>query len=208
MSVFKRRTKLQPALRCTQCFGLGWCYDKEYDGTSLECCGKFCPGCGGQKLEGTDNVIFLDIDGVLNSTRYWEVHKPLPMKKEGALDPEAVRIMNEIIDQTGASVILSSSWRSAGYKSVDEMLSRRGSRFRISGQTPSSADLAPRWREIEEWLIYNPFSRFVVLDDDPDAYSPSMVYADTGILASTNYIDGLTKDHIPMIAEWLAGGKK
>lgn len=31
---------------CPQCFGLGWCFREEYEGTSLEYCGPVCPRCG------------------------------------------------------------------------------------------------------------------------------------------------------------------
>lgn len=43
-------------MQCTQCYGLKWHYDKEYDGTSLEWRGPICPHCGGTGLEPTDEI--------------------------------------------------------------------------------------------------------------------------------------------------------
>jgi hypothetical protein len=45
-------------------------------------------------------VIFLDVDGVLNGHEsQWRVI------------PECVRLLNEIVERTGAKLVLSSSWR-------------------------------------------------------------------------------------------------
>lgn len=36
---------------CLECMGMGWCYDSEYDGTSMEYCGPTCPHCNGTGYE-------------------------------------------------------------------------------------------------------------------------------------------------------------
>lgn len=50
-------------------------------------------------------VIFLDVDGVLNS------EKLIKEKKGDIIDRSKVRILKNIIEKTGAKVVLSSGWR-------------------------------------------------------------------------------------------------
>lgn len=52
-------------------------------------------------------VIFLDIDGVLNSARY-DKNKSAT---DGNIDVSRLLLIKSLIDRTGANVVLSSSWR-------------------------------------------------------------------------------------------------
>src|SRR3954454_18061920 len=52
------------------------------------------------------NVIFLDIDGVLNSDA-----TPNPRKFPYIVDPDLLAIFKDLVSRTGATVVLSSSWR-------------------------------------------------------------------------------------------------
>jgi len=51
------------------------------------------------------NVIFLDIDGVLNSEEF------LKKNEDEAIDRNNVSILKNIIDKTGAVIVMSSGWR-------------------------------------------------------------------------------------------------
>ena len=62
------------------------------------------------------NYLFLDIDGVLN-TKWWytQMDRNTPREKYGyAFDPNAVANLKRIIDETGADIVISSSWKSFG----------------------------------------------------------------------------------------------
>lgn len=147
-------------------------------------------------------ILFLDIDGVLNSTRYWWINQPLPMNQAGAIDPEAVARLNRIVEATGASVVLSSSWRGAqpdGYQRVQAMLVERGFTGALIGQTELL--WCDRHLEIAKWLNDHAgeWDRFVVIDDDPDAWIEDGPFADRGLFASTNYLHGLVDEHVPLI---------
>ena len=48
-------------------------------------------------------VIFLDVDGVLNSSR--TLHEDI------SLEDDLISNLKELVDKTGAKIILSSSWR-------------------------------------------------------------------------------------------------
>ena len=57
-------------------------------------------------------VIFLDIDGVLNSDAYKK--KQLYNSSEGIeseIDPATLILLKKAVDTTGAKLVLSSSWR-------------------------------------------------------------------------------------------------
>ena len=162
-------------------------------------------------------ILFLDIDGVLNSTRYWDDrNRNLPLGKAGALDPVAVERLNAIVDATGCLVVLSSSWRGKGASpSVQGMLRERGFRHLISDSTPYFAATDPkrceRWREIHCWLdVYflpQDDSVFVVLDDDLDAWNRDSHWAPFGRFVNTNYLVGLQQDGVDLAVAWLGSQK-
>jgi hypothetical protein len=128
-------------------------------------------------------VIFLDIDGVLN-TKWWytQMNRNTPKDKYGyAFDPNAVSNLKKILDQTGADIVISSSWKSFGYSELEEMWEERGLPGKLIGITPNSvsdemllnADLdnmelfSIRGMEIKEWLSKNGkrISHYAIIDD-------------------------------------------
>lgn len=56
-----------------------------------------------------NKYIFLDIDGVLNSMDWFKENRETSDYTE--IDPEKVKLLKEIVDKTGAEIILSSTWR-------------------------------------------------------------------------------------------------
>ena len=128
-------------------------------------------------------VIFLDIDGVLN-TKWWytQMDKNTPKDKYGyAFDPNAVANLKKILDETGADIVISSSWKCMGLSQLEEMWEERNLPGKIVGITPNSvsdelllnADIDNielfhiRGTEIREWLRKNSkrVSHYVILDD-------------------------------------------
>ena len=128
-------------------------------------------------------VLFLDIDGVLN-TKYWytQMDKATPKDKYGyAFDPNAVANLKKILDETGADIVISSSWKCMGLSQLEEMWEERNLPGKIVGITPNSvsdelllnADIDNielfhiRGTEIREWLRKNSkrVSHYVILDD-------------------------------------------
>lgn len=112
-------------------------------------------------------IIFLDIDGVLNN--YSSKSNSVLKKQQDThypflWEPELVKILNRIIEETEAKVILSSSWRTmrdAYNVIVNDM------KIHISDETPKT--FKTRGHEIQTWLDNNPFvDKFVILDDAAD----------------------------------------
>ena len=122
-------------------------------------------------------VIFLDIDGVLNSRR-----TPNPRKFPYVIDPKLLKRLEVILDDTKAKVVLSSTWRydPAGLFSAKHW----GIPFiDVTPDLPKQ----PRRKEILKWLKEHPtVDRFVVIDDEDDEldklplFQPSAV---TGLTA-------------------------
>ena len=122
-------------------------------------------------------IVFLDIDGVLNSTRWYaQLASDRPRDAAtgeseilaGLIDPACVACLNRLLEQTGASVVVSSSWRKT--HALDEiamMLSARGFRGQIIGATPSNETMS-RGLEIAAWLTEHTDNNlaYVVLDDE------------------------------------------
>lgn len=128
-----------------------------------------------------DNVLFLDIDGVLNSGPWLaletenseEFHSRTDIcQGTKDMDPEAVGRLQRIVDATGAKIVLSSSWRYLYQpKKFMELLRAHGFVGDLIGATPLSEDVPGRkcrGDEVAMWLEENSFldiKRFVILDD-------------------------------------------
>ena len=116
-------------------------------------------------------IIFLDVDGVLNSEEFsrwlWDNHEKKYRGYE-MLDQRAILCLQDIVFITGAEIVLSSSWRisSLRTKQLKEQLLPYG--LEIVDRTISDAH-GERGDEIKEWLSRNPdVSHYVILDDDND----------------------------------------
>lgn len=113
-------------------------------------------------------VIFLDFDGVLNSVEYLSGRET-----DGVMiDPGKMALLKQIVDATGAGIVLSTSWRehwSKDPQACDSTGIRIREIFRSYGL--QILDKTPQLRtrretEIISWLDGHPEVReFVVLDD-------------------------------------------
>lgn len=128
-------------------------------------------------------ILFLDIDGVLN-TKWWytQMDRNTPRDKYGyAFDPNAVANLKRIIDETGADIVISSSWKSFGLTELIDMWQERNLPGLIIGITPNSvsdelllnADIDSielfhiRGEEIMQWLANHrkQVSNYAIIDD-------------------------------------------
>lgn len=136
--------------------------------------------------KGWRRIVFLDIDGVVNSEDWYNKTKG----RSGDFDPEAIKLLNQLKD-VDAEVVISSSWGEDGIKHLQEV----GLELPIIGCTEHFyTDWMCRGNEIEKWLVetfdgmatkygydevtgrpyYQKYSHlngdyeFVILDDDCD----------------------------------------
>lgn len=142
------------------------------------------------QLSKDDKLVFLDFDGVLNSSEF-AAH--LSRNSESAqdrmgldlFDPNAVECMNRIVDATGAKIVVTSSWRYLGLAKLQKLWKERGLHGEIVGMTSlhvvdelilengiewleRETYESPRSEEIAHWLkSYDINGNYVILDDLP-----------------------------------------
>jgi hypothetical protein len=159
-------------------------------------------------------VIFLDIDGVLNS--YWFFRFAAESKLDiapphNAIDRKAVRWLNALVEETGAKVVISSTWRLLWpLDEVVDALLDKGFGGQVIDKTPdlqrraqrngATTDMPQRGDEIRAWLDEHPeVTAFVVFDDsdDMDAVRDNFVWV--------NGMKGLKPKHVAQAASILGG---
>lgn len=125
----------------------------------------------GKVQERFVKIVFLDIDGVLNSAQYIRSQRYKRKEDKGLgfpdtdLDEVAIRLVNFLCKITGASIVISSAWRE--FSDCVPALRRNGLQAKIRGKTPKDGGWC-RGREIQEWLTVNLCDEYVILDDDDD----------------------------------------
>lgn len=152
------------------------------------------------------NVIFLDIDGVLNSELHYVANHADQIKadQEGSREAytdyhfckERIKWLNELCSETDSVVVVSSTWRGDGLKEMKKVFERNGATFKVLDITPY-CECRNRGCEISKWLedntntyfdvSYFDFHRYAIIDDDGDMLLPQAPH----FFQTDNYI-GLT----------------
>jgi hypothetical protein len=145
-------------------------------------------------------VLFLDIDGVLNSMRTVEAFKGYPHSFDGydrdKFDWTAVGLIRRLCADTNASIVLSSSWRII--HSVHECAN--GLDLPIFDRTPSLS--GSRGTEINAWLSAHPeVTTYAIVDDDSDMLADQWRY-----FVKTDRYEGLTYRNYRELIGILKGG--
>lgn len=138
------------------------------------------------------NIVFLDIDGVMNNSDSWG----LPLEEQ--VLNEKCKLLKHLVTQTNCKIVLSSTWRFLPrHFSIIENVFKKYD-LEVFSCTPR-LDEGCRGDEIKAWLkTHNDVSRFVILDDDADMCE----LTDTN-LVRTDYNVGLTQEHINRAVEIL-----
>lgn len=116
-------------------------------------------------------LIFLDFDGVMDTAYYSHVlgKEGLPGSDEyGAVfDPNCVKNLKEIIDKTGAEIVVTSSWKTLmSYEDVLNMWEQRSLPGCVIDVTPSPSGCRYRGDEIDAWLKEcKEDCQYVIMDD-------------------------------------------
>ena len=116
-------------------------------------------------------IIFLDFDGVMDTAYYDHM-----LSKQGlpgndpygtVFDPNCVHNLRRIIDNTGADIVVSSSWKHfMTYKEFLEMWDARGLPGFVTDVTPIPDMRRNRGDEIDSWLNEcNVEWQYVIIDD-------------------------------------------
>ena len=133
-------------------------------------------------------VIFLDIDGVLNTNSDREISN------------DKLKLLSELVSKTGADVVLSSSWR-YGWNQPEK--NQPGTRFYNLKQLLKDNDIVikdtigldlTKSIQIKNYLSTNVINNYVVLDDEP---------IDTTNLVQTDGDVGLTQSDCQKATQFL-----
>jgi hypothetical protein len=159
-------------------------------------------------------IIFLDIGGVL-------VNRQSLMKASGLRStawPSCVEALNSVTKETGAQIVISSTWRyfhkQMGYESpltfMRAKLAEWGATGKVIGCTPDLAHKpkegllwqhVQRGEEIQAWLDSykrKPVESFCIIDDDAD-----MKHL-LSHLVQTSFAEGFTQAHAARAIEMLS----
>lgn len=150
-------------------------------------------------------IVFLDIDGVLNSAIWHEQGQPGKLRVNGQnaplIDPAAVALLDPLVS-LGARFVLSSAWRAAyDGPEITGLLRKVGFRGEVFDRTKPDGlgggllnQGQTRGKQIYEWIVRNRYAGpFAIFDDDggPDYWHPVFAH-----LVQTDFIVGLTRDHV------------
>jgi hypothetical protein len=141
------------------------------------------------------NTLFLDIDGVLNSTRSFYAFKTkvVPTDKKhneyGRIDPVTISMLQELHKECPFDIVISSSWRIIYPLSyIIEMFEH------IGWVNPPIIDITPdktrfRGDEVQQWLDVHPeVTQYVILDDDSD-FHPHQPYVKVNGRIGLTYVN-------------------
>ena len=179
-------------------------------------------------------IIFLDIDGVLNcENAYRDGHCQYVVygdeKKAEfyqSFAPSCKRELSLLIEETGADIVISSSWRNDGIeimRLIWEMEQMPGTIIDITPNFRTPGISIPRGLEIDHWLTERGFyhfnwdeqkeeenrissgiSNYVIIDDDSD-----MLYKQRNnfvhVLPSPRNRNGFTEEHRTLAKNILNG---
>lgn len=124
-------------------------------------------------------ILFLDIDGVLNTNHYLKYgddsEDPDGLTSDQAqIDPKKVELLNKIVLTTGCDVVVSSSWRLTNkLADIRGILKSRGFKGKIVGKTPIVPSVKIRGEEIQAWLDSRAslgirVENFIILEDEEE----------------------------------------
>lgn len=121
----------------------------------------------------TNRVLFMDVDGVLNS------HERNAHNAFFGIRPDCMARLNRVIAETDPQIVVSSAWRymvlhgAMQIHGLDYLFCthglRRGEGIRVMGCTPSDEEYPERGEQILRcWQAFQPrVEHWAVVDDDP-----------------------------------------
>lgn len=144
-------------------------------------------------------IIFLDIDGVLNSQKFLDAggnqkQTKFPEFVSKFIDCHAVSLLKQIVDATNAKIVISSTWKNGVDRTpewfVDLFNTICGIQFDVIDKTPLLD--TSRGEEIKAWLDNNHVDNFVIIDDDGNDFLDEQKHK----LVQTTFENGLTEKEV------------
>lgn len=138
--------------------------------------------------------ILLDFDGVLTSDSFTRQcvfdHRRENLFGVEWFDPSCLDALRHIVEETGASIVISSSWRDLGECRLQKLWEYNQMPGRLDETTPTTpAYILMKLDAIKYWISEHEGDRFVILDDDN---------LDVPNLVKTKPQEGLTRNDAEM----------
>lgn len=140
------------------------------------------------------NIIFIDIDGVLNSPNYFLSRNrqsfPFSEDRSDDIDPVPCKLLNDFCLNHDVKLVLSSTWRhDHNEQKIMSVFKKRGLDVEVVAVTPII--YKQRGDEINMFLETTTLKidKYAILDDDGDFYPEQP-------LVQTHWETGLTQTHI------------
>ena len=133
-------------------------------------------------------IIFLDIDGVLNTSNTARTQINL-------IDTNLTERFNKFLDGKDVDIIISSSWRH-DMKELEKCLKKANFRHwgKVKGKTPSYSHLTKRGEQIARWLQDNDVNSivddYVIIDDEIEDIVP---FVNKHMVFKTDITKGITQ---------------
>ena len=143
-------------------------------------------------------IIFLDCDGVLNSSTWYATARSEDRDMSNHfnhIDPITVELLNKIVEATGAKIVITSVWRKNHLVGeIAHWLRQLGCTGEVLGATPSLPS-GIRGEEIQSWLNSSRHGRamtkMVIIDDSCD-----MAHLLPHLVRTSHYGGGLQQEHV------------
>jgi len=119
----------------------------------------------------SQKVLFLDIDGVLNSNFYYKyIYKP--GENVSRFDPYCVVLVKKIVEEFSLKIVISSTWRNGSMNRLLKELNENGfMEFLHKDWLTPVVRPASRGKEIELWLQnHKDVTDYLILDDNQNIY--------------------------------------
>lgn len=150
-------------------------------------------------------VLFLDMDGVILSGN--ELRRT---RKNTYVPPEAVALLNQVVERTDCQIVVSSVWRYLK-PDVRKLLRKAGfaGKFHKDWKTPRGWFNGTLWvtgtrgEEIADWLSRNPVESYAIVDDDSDMLPEQMPR-----FVKTQFADGIQPEHVERLVAILNGEER
>jgi hypothetical protein len=166
---------------------------------------------------GQRPVLFLDIDGVLN-TRFdagwprWterparlvrpdRIGRPTRNRPARAISRAKITLLNDLCASSGCAIVVSSTWRLD--RDVPAILASIGFARSFVADWRTDADGPTRGDEVWRWLDRHGNPRWAAVDDKPD-FHPHQLYR----VVLTDPYDGLKPEHCDRLAALLSEGAR
>lgn len=144
------------------------------------------------------NIIFLDVDGVINNIKdaeeqYERTRKPI-IGFDWPFSKSSLNVLKKIVDETDAKIVVTSSWRrrEEGRKILLAELDKYNLKEKVIGWTPCLKAFN-REEEVIAYLKSNEYTNlnFIILDDEVSWYKDLKEY-----VIKTDAYFGLNEEHL------------